>query len=130
MPTGKTWTYLSCHLQFAGAIAVVASGKPIHELYETYLYQPFNMTKTTWTPTLNPSIAAGEHCPCLPVAGAAASELCVHVGITTTARDFENLLHRLLTYKAPICMYRRHTYSQAPPVAPGAPKAHSGSDGD
>jgi len=75
---GVTWTYLSCHLQFAGAMAVAASGRPIHELFEAYLYKPFNMTKTTWSPKLNPSVAAG---------------------ITTTARDFENYLHRLLTYK-------------------------------
>jgi len=74
---GTIWAYLTCHLQFAGAMAVAASGKAIDELFQTYLYTPFNMTSTTWTPTHNPQLA---------------------VGITTTANDFEQLLHRLLTY--------------------------------
>jgi len=75
---GRTWQYLSCHLQFAGAMAVAASGVPIHKLFEKYLYRPFNMTSTTWDPPKNPSVAAG---------------------ITTTGRDFENYLKRLLTYE-------------------------------
>ena len=75
---GANWTYLSCHLQFAGAMAVAASGMPIYELFERYLYKPFNMTSTTWTPRANPMLA---------------------VGITTTANDFEQLLKRLLTYE-------------------------------
>merc|ERR1711998_31827 len=77
-PPGTTWTYLSCHLQFAGAMAVAASGLPIQELFSKYLYSPFNMTKTSWGPAKNPSMAGG---------------------ITTTGTDFENMLHRLLTYK-------------------------------
>eukprot|EP00908_Phaeocystis_cordata_P007617 Transcript_18272.p1 GENE.Transcript_18272~~Transcript_18272.p1 ORF type:complete len:354 (-),score=162.70 Transcript_18272:258-1319(-) len=75
---GSTWSYLECHLQFAGAMAVAASGLEIDQLFDKYLYQPFNMTSTTWSPLKNPQLA---------------------VGITTTADDFENLLFRLLTYK-------------------------------
>ena len=75
---GTVWSYLSCHLQLAGAMAVAASGLPIDQLYAKYLYEPFNMTSTTWTPTHNPQLATG---------------------ITTTADDFEQLLHRLLTFR-------------------------------
>ena len=75
---GKTWAYLTCHLQFAGAMAVAASGLEIDALFAKYLYTPFNMTSTMWTPLKNPQLA---------------------VGITTTANDFEQLLHRLLTYR-------------------------------
>ena len=59
-------------------MAVAASGLEIDQLFDKYLYQPFNMTSTTWSPLKNPQLA---------------------VGITTTADDFENLLFRLLTYK-------------------------------
>ena len=45
---GKHWAYLTSHLQFAGAMAVAASGLQIDELYERYLYKPFNMTSTAW----------------------------------------------------------------------------------
>ena len=58
-------------------MAVAASGLEIDALYEKYLYAPFNMTSTTWSPRKNPQLATG---------------------ITTTADDFEQLLHRLLTY--------------------------------
>ena len=59
-------------------MAVAASGLEIDQLFDKSLYQPFNMTSTTWSPLQNPQLA---------------------VGITTTADDFENLLFRLLTYK-------------------------------
>lgn len=72
-----TWTYLSCHLQFAGAIAVAASGKPIEDLFHSHLYAPFNMSGTGWFPAHNPQMASG---------------------IVTTGDDFEQLLHRLLDY--------------------------------
>jgi CubicO group peptidase (beta-lactamase class C family) len=49
-----TWTYLSCHLQFAGAMAVEASGHDIQYLFDKYLYKAYNMTSTTWTPLNNP----------------------------------------------------------------------------
>ena len=75
---GTSFQYLSCHLQFAGAMAVAASGMEIDALFEKYLYKPFNMTQTSWEPPVNPSMAAG---------------------IVTTGDDFENMLHRLLTYK-------------------------------
>jgi hypothetical protein len=42
-----------------------------------YLYDRFNMTNTSWSPTAVPSIAGG---------------------IRTTGADFQNLLHGLLTY--------------------------------
>ena len=94
-----TWAYLGCHLQFAGAMAVAASGLEIDHLFERYLYRPFNMTSTTWTPTKNPQLA---------------------VGITTTADDFEQMLHRLLTYEVlpkSVLDVMETDYSQ-PPVDP------------
>ncbi len=36
---GTRFEYLSCHLQFAGAMAVAASGKPIQALFYEYLYK-------------------------------------------------------------------------------------------
>ena len=60
-------------------MAVAASGKDVQTLFSDYLYKPFNMTQTTWTPLEDPQLA---------------------VGITTTGDDFEQLLHRLLTYAA------------------------------
>lgn len=96
---GTVWAYLSCHLQLAGAMAVSASGLRIDELYDKYLYAPFNMTSTTWTPINNPQLATG---------------------ITTTSDDFENLLHGLLTYKGlpkAIQDEMEVDYSQ-PPVEP------------
>jgi CubicO group peptidase (beta-lactamase class C family) len=96
---GTQWAYLSCHLQFAGAMAVAASGKPIYDLFDEYLYKPFNMTGTSWNPRRNPSMAGG---------------------ITTTAADFDNLLHRLLTYKVlpkAVLDQMETDYSQ-PPVEP------------
>jgi hypothetical protein len=93
---GTHWAYLSCHLQFAGAMAVAASGKPIYELFSEYLYKPFNMTQTVWEPTRNPSMAGG---------------------IRTTAADFEQLLQRLLTYSVlpkTILDEMETDYSQSP----------------
>ena len=74
---GTVWAYISSHLQFAGAMAVAASGKDIQTLFHHYLYRPFNMTQTTWTPLKDPQMATG---------------------ITTTGDDFEQLLTRLLSY--------------------------------
>lgn len=96
---GTTWAYLTCHLQFAGAMAVAASGLEIDHLFERYLYRPFNMTSTTWRPRKSP-----------PLAG----------GITTTADDFEQMLRRLLTYEVlpkQILDVIETDYSQ-PPVNP------------
>jgi len=74
---GTHWAYLSCHLQFAGAMAAAASGKDIQALFGEYLYKPYNMTSTSWSGGgKNPSMAAG---------------------ITTTGADFENMMQRLLT---------------------------------
>jgi len=96
---GTHWAYLSCHLQFAGAMAVAASGKGIQALYKEYLYTPFNMTSTTWGPHRNPSIAAG---------------------ITTTGDDFEQMLSRLLQYKhlPKVVQDQMETDSTQPPVNP------------
>jgi len=47
-------------------------------LFDKYLYKPYNMISTTWTPLNNPQMATG---------------------ITTTGDDFENLLEAYLTYK-------------------------------
>jgi len=75
---GTTFQYLSGHLQFAGAMAVAASGKEIEELFDTYLYKKYNMTKTKYGPEpWNPSMAAG---------------------ITSTGKDFEGMLQSLLKY--------------------------------
>ena len=96
---GTKWAYLSCHLQFAGAMAVAASGSDIQALFKKYLYQPFNMTRTTWTPLLDPQLATG---------------------ITTTGDDFEQLLRRLLSYEVlpkGILDQMETDYSQ-PPVEP------------
>ena len=37
---GTTWAYLTSHLQFAGAMAVAASGKPIDELFQKCVCPP------------------------------------------------------------------------------------------
>lgn len=74
---GKTWAYLGCHLQFAGSMAEAASGIPIQDLFKKYLYDPYNMTATSWAPKKNPEMATG---------------------ITTTGDDFQNMLARLNTY--------------------------------
>uniref|UniRef100_A0A7S0LI79 Beta-lactamase-related domain-containing protein n=1 Tax=Coccolithus braarudii TaxID=221442 RepID=A0A7S0LI79_9EUKA len=76
---GVTWTYLSCHLQLAGAMAVAASGKDIQSLFREYLYEPFGMVSTSWDDgSDNPQLATG---------------------IVTTGGDFERMLKRLLTYE-------------------------------
>lgn len=75
---GTTWAYISVHLQFAGAMAVAASGLSPDKLFEKYLYKPLGMTETTWTPLKNPQMATG---------------------ITTTGADFQKLLHGLLSYR-------------------------------
>eukprot|EP00755_Sulcionema_specki_P017989 Sspe_Gene.65743::Locus_38878_Transcript_1_1_Confidence_1.000_Length_2344::g.65743::m.65743 len=78
-PANTTWTYLSCHLQFAGAMAVAASGLEIDQIFERYLYKKVGMTDTTWgdAPYKNPSMAGG---------------------IVTTGKDFERFLKGLLEY--------------------------------
>jgi len=96
---GKTWAYISIHLQLAGAMAVAASGTDIQSLFEKYLYRPFNMTKTDWSPHKVPQMATG---------------------ITTTGVDFENLLQRLVAYEAlpkAVQTQMEIDYSQ-PPVRP------------
>jgi hypothetical protein len=75
----KEFKYLSCHLQFAGAMAVASTGMHIQELFQKYLYSPFNMTMTSWSPRDYPSMAGG---------------------IRTVGKDFENYLHGMLTYNA------------------------------
>jgi len=74
---GTAFAYLSIHLQFAGAVAVAASGLDPDELFEKYLYKLIGSNSTTWTPPKNPSFATG---------------------ITTTGNDFEKLLQKVLTY--------------------------------
>lgn len=53
------WTYLSCHHQFAGAVAVAASKMTMHDLFKKYLYEPFGMTNTFYEPPNFPLMAAG-----------------------------------------------------------------------
>jgi len=45
---GTAFAYLSCHLQFAGAVAVAASGLNPKELFEKYFYGPLGTNSTTW----------------------------------------------------------------------------------
>lgn len=75
---GTTWSYLSIHLQLAGAVAVAASGRDIQSLFAAHLYAPFNMTRTDWS------------------GGAAVPQMAT--GITTVGADFEHLLTGLLSY--------------------------------
>eukprot|EP01060_Flectonema_neradi_P039427 TRINITY_DN867_c0_g1_i1.p1 TRINITY_DN867_c0_g1~~TRINITY_DN867_c0_g1_i1.p1 ORF type:complete len:753 (+),score=175.72 TRINITY_DN867_c0_g1_i1:147-2405(+) len=76
---GTNFTYISAHLQFAGAMAVKASGIDIDQLFDKYLYKPAGMVDTTWgkAPYKNPQVATG---------------------ITTTGSDFEGFLKGLLLY--------------------------------
>eukprot|EP00039_Didymoeca_costata_P018593 m.334112 g.334112 ORF g.334112 m.334112 type:complete len:484 (+) comp17291_c0_seq1:48-1499(+) len=75
---GKYWTYLDSHLQFAGAMAIEATGLSIEELFKKYMYDTFNMTSTTYSPSaMNPTLA---------------------LGITTTGNDIENFLKSMLMY--------------------------------
>lgn len=97
---GTTFQYLSGHLQFAGAMAVAASGKPIEELFEKYLFNKYNMTGTKYGPTArNPSMAAG---------------------IISTGHDFEKMLHSLLTYTGlpKTVLDQMETDWTKPPVGP------------
>jgi len=77
-PPGTSFAYLSCHLQFAGAMAVAATGLSPDKLFQKYLYGPLDMTETTWTPLKNPQMATG---------------------ITTTGSDFEKMMHKMLSYE-------------------------------
>jgi len=74
---GTKFAYISTHLQFAGAIAVSASGLSPDQIFKKYLYTPTGMTQTTWTPAKNPQFATG---------------------ITTTGADFEGMLREMLNY--------------------------------
>eukprot|EP00754_Rhynchopus_humris_P036465 Rhum_TRINITY_DN18595_c0_g1::Rhum_TRINITY_DN18595_c0_g1_i1::g.167777::m.167777 len=76
-PSGTTFTYLSCHLQLAGAMASAATGLPIKKMFSKFLYSPLGMGNTTWgtAPYENPQMATG---------------------IKTTGNDFERLLRGLL----------------------------------
>lgn len=98
---GTTFAYLSCHLQFAGAVAVAASGLNPKELFEKYFYGPLGTNSTTWgqAPFLNPQFATG---------------------ITTTGNDFEKFLRGMLSYKfldREVLSYAERDWS-APPVSP------------
>lgn len=100
-PPGTTFTYLSCHLQFAGAMAVAASGLSPDLLFKKYLYQPLGMTNTTWgeAPFKNPQFATG---------------------IQTIGADLEKFARGMLTYqflgKAVLDEAERDW--SAPPVSP------------
>ena len=45
MAPRTVWTYLSCHHQFAGAMAVAASNLTMSQLLHKYLYEPYGMRK-------------------------------------------------------------------------------------
>lgn len=74
---GKTFAYISTHLQFAGGMAVAASGLRPDQLFKKYLYEPIGMNGTSWSPARNPQFATG---------------------IRTTGNDFEKMLRKILTY--------------------------------
>eukprot|EP01062_Namystynia_karyoxenos_P014420 TRINITY_DN15196_c0_g1_i2.p1 TRINITY_DN15196_c0_g1~~TRINITY_DN15196_c0_g1_i2.p1 ORF type:complete len:530 (+),score=232.36 TRINITY_DN15196_c0_g1_i2:82-1590(+) len=98
---GAAFSYLSCHLQFAGAVAVAASGLNPKQLFEKYLYNAVGMTDTTWgeAPFVNPQFATG---------------------ITTTGADFEQMLRKMLTYEflgREVLREAERDWS-APPVSP------------
>jgi len=76
-PPGTRFAYISTHLQFAGAMAVAASGLRPDELFQKYLYDPIGMNSTTWSPKKNPQFATG---------------------IKTTGNDFEKMMRKVLTY--------------------------------
>ena len=65
-----TWSYLSVHLQMAGAMAIEAAekhepgaGHTIQSLLEKYLYKPFGMEHTKYEPYYFPAMAVGCHAP-------------------------------------------------------------------
>eukprot|EP01065_Artemidia_motanka_P042947 TRINITY_DN5850_c0_g1_i1.p2 TRINITY_DN5850_c0_g1~~TRINITY_DN5850_c0_g1_i1.p2 ORF type:complete len:529 (+),score=188.33 TRINITY_DN5850_c0_g1_i1:58-1587(+) len=98
---GTAFTYLSCHLQLAGAVAVTVSGLNPKQLFEKYLYEPLNMTGTTWgtAPFTNPQFATG---------------------IITIGADFEKMMQKMLTYEflgKKVLDYAERDWS-APPVSP------------
>ena len=98
---GTNFTYISAHLQFAGAIAAQASGMDMDALFDKYLYKPAGMVDTTWgeSPYKNPQVATG---------------------IKTTGSDFEGFLKGLLTYSLlpkNVCDEMEKDAS-APPVTP------------
>lgn len=74
---GTRFAYISTHLQFAGAMAVAASGLRPDKLFQKYLYEPIGMNSTVWSPARNPQFATG---------------------IRTTGNDFEKLIRNVLTY--------------------------------
>eukprot|EP00750_Incisomonas_marina_P032142 INCI8908.1.p1 GENE.INCI8908.1~~INCI8908.1.p1 ORF type:complete len:477 (+),score=103.92 INCI8908.1:120-1550(+) len=75
----RGWAYNACQIQFAGAIAVAASGgKHIQELIQQYLYKPYNMTHTNYFPYNTPLMA---------------------VGINITGTDVEQFMQGMLGYK-------------------------------
>lgn len=77
-PPGKTWSYISIHLQLAAAMAVSASGLAPDVIFQRYVYQPLGMNGTSWFPKKNPMMAAG---------------------IVTTGADFEKMLNKMLSYE-------------------------------
>jgi hypothetical protein len=75
---GTRFAYISTHLQFAGAMAVAASGLRPDKLFKKYLYEPIGMNGTSWSPARNPQFATG---------------------IRTTGNDFEKMLRKILTHE-------------------------------
>jgi len=74
---GAVYSYNSNHLQLAAAVAVAATGLPIHEVTQKYLLRPYNMTSSYYK---------GD---CPDFAGS----------LMTTGDDYSRFLHRLLTYQ-------------------------------
>ena len=74
---GAVYSYNSNHLQLAAAVAVAATGLPIHEITQKYLLRPYNMSHSYYK----------GNCP--DFAGS----------LMTTGDDYGRFLHGLLTYQ-------------------------------
>jgi len=74
---GQVYSYNSNHLQIAAAMAVAASGLPIHEVTKKYLLTPYGMTDSYYD----------GKCPDFGV------------DLMTTGEDYEKFLSGVLTYK-------------------------------
>ena len=78
-----TFAYASCHLQYAAAIALSASGQTLDQLLHSQLHQRFGMNKTLFT---SASQLSPLHGP-FPVLAAL---------LNSTGNDMQAFLHRLL----------------------------------
>ena len=74
---GEVYSYNSNHLQIAAAVAVAASGRPIHDVIRKYLLEPYNMSESYY------------YGACPDFGG----------DLITTGADYERFMQGLLNYK-------------------------------